>query len=284
MLGGWLHFWQTLLSSALAHEGEQHANVVASKIHDFSTGPLDQLIATFSVQTVYVAAISLGFLFFIAVVMRNPSESAKRIIFWAITGLIALTTGTLIGMTVYLNQVSVTKGPVHWHADFQIWACGSEQDLLDPTGLSNKIGTPTLHEHNDKRIHVEGVVVEYRDVNLGAFFQAIGGELTNKSLTIPTNTGAKTFINGQNCGDTEAILQTFVYTTNLDTKTFSQRKIDNFAQFRYAETASVPPGECIIIEFDAPKVRTDNLCQSYQVAKTTGELTEAFDGEGGDGN
>lgn len=258
-------------SVALAHTTELPAAPVEATVFE---QPLDALIANYSVEAVYLAAIILGFLLFVAMIIRNPSELAKKIIFWLITAVIAITTGALVGMTIYLNQVSVTGGPVHWHADFEIWACGTEQDLLDPTGISNKIGTPTLHEHNDKRIHVEGVVVEYADVNLGAFFRALGGEMTNKTLTIPTNTGMVNFLNGQDCNDTAAQLQVFVIEANLQDQSYSQQKITDLPSFRFAEESAVPPGDCIIIEFDQPKDRTDHLCQSYEVALATGELTK----------
>lgn len=249
---------------------------------------LDTAISSYSLQTVYGAAIALGLLLFIAVAVRNPNESAKRILFWSIAAVIAIGTGLLIGMTVYLNQVSVTKGPVHWHADFEIWACGEQQDLKDPQGISNKIGTPTLHEHNDNRIHVEGVVVEYPDVNLGAFFRAIGGSLTDKSLAIPTVSGDKSYVTGQSCPDSNelAALQVFAITSDLQQRTYSQQKLVDPAAYQFAEHAQVPPGDCIIIEFGAPKERTDELCQSYVVAKATGKLTTEITApvEEGDGN
>ena len=68
---------------------------------------------------------------------------------------LTLSTGILIGSTIYLNTNSDSGGPVHWHADIEFWACGNEIELRDPTGFSNKIGTGTLHEHDDHRIHLD---------------------------------------------------------------------------------------------------------------------------------
>lgn len=254
-------------------------------ITDALSQPIDGVIASFSLQAVYVAAIVLGVLTLAAIIIRFPSESTKRVLFWSMTLVISVTTGALVGMTIYLNTISVTKGPVHWHADFEIWACGQEQDLKDPEGLSNKIGTPTLHEHDDLRIHVEGVVVDYPDVSLGAFFRVIGGDLTNKSLTIPTNTGSKNFINGQDCVDTgPAQLQVFLIKADLQAKTYSQRKLADPADYQFTQDSQVPPGDCLIIEFEALKERTDLLCQSYDVAKVTGDLTAEVSYEEDDGH
>lgn len=277
------YIWTKFIDVVSAHPAVASTTTADTSVFD---QPLDTLIANYSIEAVYLAAIILGFLLFIAMVIRNPSEVAKKIIFWLITSIIAVTTGALVGMTVYLNQVSVTGGPVHWHADFEIWACGTEQDLLNPKGLSNKIGTPTLHEHNDNRIHVEGVVVNYADVNLGAFFRALGGEMTNKTLTIPTNAGMVNFINGQDCNGALAELQVFVIEANLQEQSYSQQKITDLPSFRFTEDSAVPPGDCIIVEFDAPKDRTDQLCQSYEVAIETGKLVKEVphSHEGEDGN
>ncbi len=266
---------ELFLSSVAAHDtGVSHTEPVLTQLTE-PVKQLDQLVAENSLQAIYVAAIALGLLILIAMLLRNPAESAKRILFWSMTSIIVASTALLIGMTVYLNQVSVTKGPVHWHADFEIWACGEKQDLKNPEGLSNKIGTPTLHEHNDLRIHVEGVVVDYLDVNLGAFFRAIGGSLTDQTLTIPTNSGDRAFVGGQKCPNGEtAELQVFAITANLQERTYSQHKLTNPASYQFAEHAQVPAGDCIIFEYDAPKNRTDKLCQSYEVAKVNGHLTE----------
>ncbi|MEX1051952.1 MAG: hypothetical protein WEC83_01025 [Patescibacteria group bacterium] len=270
------------LPTVLAHEtGEPHVEPVVETVKK-----LDQLVSEGSLQTVYVAAIALGLLLLVAILLRNPAESAKRVLFWSIASITIISTGLLVGMTIYLNHTSVTKGPVHWHADFEIWACGVKQDLLDPTGLSNKIGSPTLHEHDDLRIHVEGVVVEYPDVNLGAFFETIGGGLTGQSLTFPTNAGHESFTNGQSCpGSTEtAELQVFAVTADLQNRTYSQHKLTDPAAYRFAQHSQVPPGDCLILEFAEPKNRTDKLCQSYQVAKVTGELTIEVPYQEDDGN
>lgn len=202
---------------------------------------------------------------------------------------------------MYLNVKSDTGGPVHWHADFEIWACGNEIALRDPRGfLSNKIGSPTLHEHNDKRIHLEGVPVTLpHDASLGKFMSTIGGELTQSSLTVPVNDdylfedaqdaqdgdghGAPApelvepyihttpqgrearFVTGQNCGDQPAELQVFVYSHDPQTKQYRQQKLQDAATYAIAGRDQVPPGDCVIFEFGPTRQYTDKLCKQYGV-------------------
>lgn len=255
--------------------------------------------ATFSgASTLSLKAAIIGFSFILLLLggyfLLRPSEGVKRLIFYSSATVIVAVTFLLVGLTVYLNSVSLTKGPVHWHADFEIWACGEKLDLVNPKGFSNKIGTPLLHEHNDGRIHVEGVVLNEDDITLARFFEVIGGQFnkyrladlpTAQNLTtgefidlsgileIPTNAGSVTFNEKQPCsGDTRAELQTFIYEVHSD-KTYSQRKIEAPSDYVLSPASQVPSGDCIIIEFGPVKARTEHLCRSYQTALQTGKLT-----------
>lgn len=204
--------------------------------------------------------------------LNKGSEVLKYILFGLICSVVVFNTTYLIFSTILTNQQSVTKGPVHYHADFEIWSCGQKVDLVDPHGLENKVGTPIFHEHNDNRIHVEGSVIDYQEINLGGFFRTIGGEMNNESLTIPTNDGVVTLENGMMCKGVLGELQVFVYKTKGDS--FYQEKLDNPDQYVLSPHSKVPPGDCIIIEFDRPKDQTDKLCNFYQVAKEKGEISE----------
>src|SRR3989344_854626 len=117
---------------------------------------LDAALSSYSLSAVLYASIALLILVLISLKTRNASPSVKKILFISIVAIVASVTIFLAGSTIYLNIVSFSRGPVHYHADFEIWNCGQEIDLKDPKGISNKIGTPALHEHNDKRIHLEG--------------------------------------------------------------------------------------------------------------------------------
>jgi hypothetical protein len=74
------------------------------------------------------------------------------------------------------------------------------------------------------------------------------------------------FTNSQKCNDSPAELQTFVYKFNTANNTYSQRKLSNPSEYVMSEESSLgPPSDCVIVEFDTPKERTNKLCEQYGV-------------------
>lgn len=268
----------------------------------FATTDLESSINSLSTQTVLAASVLLLILVFAAMwTVKKKKKKLKAPIFILMLLTIVGTTLTISGATVYLNMRSASGGPVHWHADIEFWACGNELDLRNPTGfLSNKIGTPTLHEHNDKRIHLEGVPVELpHDASLGKFMEVVGGGISTNTLIVPLNDNkyfetakgeedgdghgapspeliepfvktvkngkVASFVNGQSCGDQPSEVQVFAYKLNEKEKTYSQTKLTNPAEYAIAQKSEVPPGDCIIFEFGPASARTDKLCKQYGV-------------------
>ncbi len=269
---------------------------------------LEQQIIQLATRTVLTAAVALVILIVIASVMKNKLPKLKLPLFILIALTMVGSTAILLGSTIYLNTKSESGGPVHWHADIEFWSCGAELDLRNPTGfLSNKIGTATYHEHNDKRIHLEGVVVhKSKDASLGKFMEVTGGYIDRSSIAIPLTadqnkwfagedqidgdkqrpenfslaTGANQWIknddkgpvlvlqNGRYCSggdEVPAEVQVFVYKFDESAKTYAQQKIDEPAKYVIRDKSTVPPADCIIVEYDVPKSRTDKLCQQYGV-------------------
>ena len=144
--------------------------------------------------------------------------------------------------------------------------------MEDPKGLSNKVGSETVHEHNDKRMHFEGVMEDLRHASLGHFFKEVGGSLDSEHFTLPTHGGMTTLESGQKCNSEPAKLQVFVYSTH--DKTFSQQKLQDPAEYIVSPHSQAPPGDCVIIELDKEKAKTDKMCNFYKVALQKGELTE----------
>lgn len=228
-------------------------------------------LALYSLKTAFYGLVILIIFIFLSLAIKPLSSFLKKLFFISIVFTVVFVTLFLAGTTIYLNIVSASKGPVHYHADFEIWNCGREITLKDPKGLSNKIGSPILHEHNDKRIHLEGVVVEEKDQSLGRFFGIIGGELSSNFFSVPSNEGQVNLISGAACPDGQiAALQVFVYKTIYNN--YYQQKITDPENYIFSSYTNAPPGNCIIIEFDSLKNRTEKLCQSYKVAKQTGKL------------
>lgn len=215
----------------------------------------------------------LFFLTLLSILFKDKPETLKYLLFGGIMAVILLYTGYLVWSTITKNVKSATGGPVHWHADFEIFSCGQPIEIIDPEGFSNKIGTETVHEHNDKRIHIEGALLDLKHASLGYFFNVIGGSLDNTYLTVPTNDDLITLEEGQICPDgSKAHMQVFLYKT--EGKTFSQRKLEKPQKYVISPHSQVPPGDCVIIEFGKVKERTDKLCNFYEVAVSKGELYE----------
>jgi hypothetical protein len=260
------------------------APFVASHDEDIDYGTalenMQSNIASTSLIVAGVATVLLFLLIILAVISRKEVKNHKKKFFLSIIFVAIIATLYLVGATLYLNSYSETHGPVHWHADFEIWACGNKIDLIDPIGFSNRIGTPVLHEHGDDRIHVEGVLVKKRHADLHNFFEVVGGELTNNSIIIPINEGSIEIKDGDLCNNKEGKLQVFLYrVTNPDPKkntgfTYTQQKVEDFKNLILSPYSNVPPGDCIIIEFSENKEKTDKVCETYSIAIEKGDLTE----------
>ena len=242
---------------------------------------------TLSEQSISLVIIASAFILLCvctAVLIKKKSERFKIALFSLIVIATIATTLYLSISTVLLNTRSESNGPVHWHTDFELWKCGERINLMKPTGLSNRIGTPVFHEHGDQRIHVEGVVTELKEVSLKHFFYVVGGKLSVNEFELPTDKGVVTASADERCSQGEAKLQVFLYhVTNPDPSknkgfTYTQTKLEDFTQYVPAPYAHVPPGDCIIVEFDIEKEKTDKLCETYRIARDKGYITEVTDG------
>lgn len=252
-----------MLPSVLAHEE-------ASKT---------TLLNGFTLQGIFIFSVLLLTLLIAIVIAKRTAHRYKKILFTIIVALTLIPTLFLLGSIIYTNTISITKGPVHWHADFEVWNCGEKLDIINPEGLLNRVGTPLLHEHGDNRIHVEGVLLDKSEADLHTFFDAIGGDLTKTIANIPTNKETQELINDRICNSKEGRLQVFVYKIiNPKEKNnwqYEQQKIEDFQNYVLSPQTNIPPGDCIIIEFDQEKNKTDKLCSSYASAIQQGKILEA---------
>lgn len=282
----------------------------------FASDDLEATVNSLSVNAVLIGSVVIVLCVILALLFVKKKPKLKLPLFLGILIAVLSTTTVITGGTIYLNTNSYVGGPVHWHADTEIWACGNELELRDPTGfLSNKIGTPTLHEHNDKRIHLEGVPITAQDASLGKYMNVIGGAITKDTLIVPLNdnddlyengegeedgdgsgaqapeqiqpyikTSAKgkvaEFITGGYCGDQQAAVQTYVYKFDKASKTYKQTKLDHPEDYSISHFGDVPPGDCVIFEYGPVKDRTDKLCKQYGVRDKN--LCEKY-GVSGDG-
>lgn len=192
----------------------------------------------------------------------KSNDIIKAILFILIIVTIMANTFYLIGSTAYINLASVSRGPIHWHAEFRVFNCGSELDLKDPIKPANAVGTHLLHEHNDGQIHIEEAVFDWDDVTLASFFHAVGGNFENGNFTFPTNNGDVIMQDGTICpNDQVAFLQVFLL--KADKNGINQTRLNQPEKYIISHEQRVPPGDCLIFEFDSAKEKTDKLCLSY---------------------
>ena len=263
-------------------------------------GDIESKINSLSLRLVLIASLALITLILVSsrVVAKKKYKAWKKPLFIAIILAIVAPSLLMTGSTIYINTIADSKGPVHWHTDIEFWVCGQEVELRDPYEfLSNKVGTSTYHEHDDKRIHLEGVVIDKEyDASLEKFMKVTGGFIDQNSLTIPTEasifeddtdgdkaTGDKSSVekylktdgegrsilemkNGAGCSDDGyAEVQAFVIRYDEKEKTYTQTKLEEPQHYTMRDESTVPPGDCLIVEFDAVKSRTDKLCLQYGV-------------------
>ncbi len=97
--------------------------------------------------------------------------------------------------------------------------------------------------------------------------------MTNHILTVPTDQGLVNLNSGQICPNgKQGELQVFLYTTSGNT--YFQKKLTDPTHYVISPQTNIPPGDCLIIELDQPKNKTDKLCQSYQIAKQLKKIHE----------
>ena len=98
---------------------------------------------------IFYASIIIALVLVFTILDKKLGKAGKKTAFAAVSATIVIATIYLLAWTVAFNTVSETGGPVHWHADFEIWFCGEKQMLPESEGISNKVGTEVLHHHDD---------------------------------------------------------------------------------------------------------------------------------------
>ncbi len=180
---------------------------------------------------------------------KKLSEQTKKIIFVAVALPTVVATLYMAGTTVYLNLISESGGPVHWHADYEVWVCGEHLiNFEKPVFPSNKVGSPVFHHHDDFRMHIEGLVIDTVDVSLGEFFKVIGGDFTGESFTMVNEDLSKRIItNGELCNGRPAKWR--LYAKNWGTSQFEEKM--ELEDYVIQPHFNVPPGDYLFLVFDS---------------------------------
>lgn len=210
-------------------------------------------------------------------IKKKPrKEKTKKILFWSIAALALGSNFFLAGATIYTNMVSPTGGPVHWHTDYEMWNCGVQLDMVDPTGIDNRVGTWEVHEHNDQRMHIEGTILDMEQATFHYFFEIVGGELNESGMIFPSVNGDVFIPRNGTCNGQLAELQGFLYRVtdpeNAKNWSYTQTKIEYPFDVIMSPYGNVPPGDCLIIEYGPIKETTEKRCASYDSAENRGEF------------
>lgn len=258
-----------ILNIVFAHGDGVESAEPDNKLED---GMFKDFLPLYIVIAVFIfSAVPFLILFF-----SRKNISKKHTYFWIVVYLVSAITLVIIFDTINLTINSETKGPVHWHADFQIWKCGERLDIVEPEKIVNRIGTRLVHEHGDNRVHVEGIIKDLKSADLHNFFEVIGGSLSENSFSILTNNDVIKASDGELCDGEKGEVQIFLYvvTNVMDNQKsgflVEQLKVnENYVLSPYQD---VPPGDCIIVEFDKRKEKTDKICDTYQLAVEQGKM------------
>jgi hypothetical protein len=273
-----------------------NTSIIFSSFTSLAVTDLQKAIDDFCVTAVIGAGICLVVLVIASAFINKRWPKSKMFLFVLIAVVSMGTTLTIGGSTVYLNAVSATGGPVRWSADIEFWACGNQLEIRDPRGLlNNRIGTSTMYEQNDGKIHYTGTPIDLpQDASLSKFMSSIGGSMNANSFTLPLNdenyfedtvdgdglTSTQpgmiannistkkdgtyaTFTSGQNCGSEPSEVQIYTFRFNKNNDTYTQTKISTPQDYEISHYNQSPPGDCIIVEFGPKQDKTDKLCNSY---------------------
>ena len=110
------------------------------------------------------------------------------------------------------------------------------------------------------RFYVRFVVFEDQTTSsssLGSYFSVIGGELENGHLIYPGVNEVYDYENGDLCPDGKTgTLQVYV----------NGKRIENYHDYLIYPDSRVPPGDCIIVEFDdEADSETHRICDFWEV-------------------
>lgn len=221
------------------------STVLAHGVIEEKTSNIESLLFSLSIPSVLIAfGILLVTSLAIVFIFRNPTPLGKKFTFIFMLLVIVIPTIFIFSSLMYVSLTSYSGGKIHWHADFEIFVDGELLELKDPEGfLSNKVGSPRFHEHDDNRIHAEGIFQKKEGLTLRAFLDEVDGVLEIDKLVFPTVNGV-------------------VEVKNSDTKTLKAvvkkgvqderhwEILEDFPNHVISPYAYVPPGDFIILVYD----------------------------------
>ena len=202
---------------------------------------------------VYASTVS-GFFIFVSLILKgHVDRNGEKFLFTGIAAPVLMATIYLIAATIYLNFNSESQGPVHWHADYEVWVCGDKVTTWKDAGVwyDNKVGSAELHTHEDYRIHVEGTLTKLSEGSLHSFFEVSGGEYEDDYVVLPLEEGLKTVRNGDSCPNGKPGKWTLYVEDGLDRGSRTIRVEPEGPEYVIAPYGNIPPGDVLYFVFDS---------------------------------
>lgn len=116
--------------------------------------------------------------------------SISLVIVAVIAGIFVIGKNDVDGSAV--KEGPYTAGVVHWHASLQVFACGIFKEMPAPFGDAH-LGSPLLHTHSDRLVHIEGKIWRKEDIMLGKYMDNIGVDFAQDRIL--------DYVNGNECND-----------------------------------------------------------------------------------
>lgn len=159
---------------------------------------------------------------------QTAKEQRKKIMIWSVVAVIAI--GIIIFFVTLPKNETVqpqqpySKGAVHWHASVKVFICGEEKLMPAPVGETH-LGSPLLHTHADRLIHIEGTVWRPEDITLGRYMKEIGQNFKDDELLDKKN--------GDMCNGTPGKVKLFVNGKENPSLTNQVAKDDDKYELRF---------------------------------------------------
>ena len=203
---------------------------------------------------VYASTVS-GFFIFVSLLLKgHVDRNGEKFLFTGIAAPVLMATIYLIAATIYLNFASESQGPVHWHADYEVWVCGEEVTDWATSGVwyDNKVGDPELHTHEDYRMHVEGTLTKLSEASLHSFFEVSGGQYDDSRVIMPlTGNRTRNVPNGDACPNGKPGQWTLYVESGPKLNERSIRIEPLGPDYVIAHEGNVPPGDVLYLVFDS---------------------------------
>lgn len=259
---------------------EINAKIVAAQVGESS-----------SLRVLVVATLAIAIICILSASVKKRSPRHNSVLFALIATVVISSTGLLVGTVLDSFFNASPTGLSRRQSQIEYWACGVQLATPAPNKpFRTSSGEGSFFEYGDGVARFQGIINQELDApNLANFQNAIGGSITATSMVLPLSeniisTGIDgdipdpsgtsridkfitkstdsqttiTLVNGSTCGSTSSVINIFGLSVNESTNTYTQKKFEFPSNLNLGNVQNM--SDCIIVEFDAVREKTDRLC------------------------